>query len=156
MYVTTMSDVSRDHETFDAQFVQVVIPLSLQRRVEGLLQEHLDRVMLNSGKDNDGSDDAKPIDQVKDVNLDENTDSFVDGSIMEKVLQRRSLRMRNMQRTWRVYLLIFVVCYQIFLSWCHLYYYVRELLGSFQLLILSPNITYIKKPNIPKNPFFYN
>lgn len=149
MYVTTMSDVSRDLETFDAQFVQVVIPLSLQRRVEGLLQEHLDRVMLNSGKDNDGSDDAKPIDQVKDVNLDENTDSFVDGSIMEKVLQRRSLRMRNMQRTWRVYLLIFVVCYQIFLICCHLYYYVRELLGSFQLLILSPNIIYIKKPNIP-------
>ena len=70
--------------------------------------------MLNSGKENDGSDDAKPIDQVKDVNLDENTDSFVDGSVMEKVLQRRSLRMRNMQRTWRVYLLIFVVCYQIF------------------------------------------
>ncbi|KAF3959968.1 hypothetical protein CMV_015273 [Castanea mollissima] len=80
---------------------EVVIPLSLQRRVEGLLQEHLDRVMLNSRKDNDSSDDAKPIDQVKDVNLDENTDSFVDGSIMEKVLQRRSLRMRNMQRTWR-------------------------------------------------------
>ncbi|KAL0008224.1 hypothetical protein SO802_009726 [Lithocarpus litseifolius] len=80
---------------------EVVIPLSLQRRVEGLLQEHLDRVMLNSGKDNDGSDDAKPIDQAKDVNLDENTDSFVDGSVMEKVLQRRSLRMRNMQRTWR-------------------------------------------------------
>uniref|UniRef100_A0A7N2LFX2 Uncharacterized protein n=1 Tax=Quercus lobata TaxID=97700 RepID=A0A7N2LFX2_QUELO len=80
---------------------EVVIPLSLQRRVEGLLQEHLDRVMLNSGKENDGSDDAKPIDQVKDVNLDENTDSFVDGSVMEKVLQRRSLRMRNMQRTWR-------------------------------------------------------
>ncbi|XP_075643537.1 DExH-box ATP-dependent RNA helicase DExH3 [Castanea sativa] len=80
---------------------EVVIPLSLQRRVEGLLQEHLDRVMLNSRKDNDGSDDAKPIDQVKDVNLDENTDSFIDGSIMEKVLQRRSLRMRNMQRTWR-------------------------------------------------------
>ncbi|KAK4593565.1 hypothetical protein RGQ29_017612 [Quercus rubra] len=80
---------------------EVVIPLSLQRRVEGLLQEHLDRVMLNSGKQNDGSDDAKPIDQVKDVNLDENTDSFVDGSVMEKVLQRRSLRMRNMQRTWR-------------------------------------------------------
>lgn len=148
MYVTTMSDVSRDLETFDAQFVQVVIPLSLQRRVEGLLQEHLDRVMLNSGKENDGSDDAKPIDQVKDVNLDENTDSFVDGSVMEKVLQRRSLRMRNMQRTWRVYLLIFVVCYQIFLIWCHLYYHIRELLGSFQLLILSPNITYIKKNQI--------
>jgi ATP-dependent RNA helicase DHX36 len=82
--------------------VQVVVPLSLQRRVEGLLQEHLDRVLLNSGKVTDGSDDDKPIDQVKDVNLDENPDSFVDGSIMEKVLQRRSLRMRNMQRSWKV------------------------------------------------------
>lgn len=80
---------------------EVVVPLSLQRRVEGLLQEHLDRVLLNSGKVTDGSDDDKPIDQVKDVNLDENPDSFVDGSIMEKVLQRRSLRMRNMQRSWK-------------------------------------------------------
>ena len=82
--------------------MQVVVPLSLQRRVEGLLQEHLDRVLLNSGKVTDSSDDDKPIDQVKDVNLDENPDSFVDGSIMEKVLQRRSLRMRNMQRSWKV------------------------------------------------------
>lgn len=29
---------------------EVVIPLSLQRRVEGLLQEHIDRRQLNSGK----------------------------------------------------------------------------------------------------------
>jgi ATP-dependent RNA helicase DHX36 len=80
----------------------VVIPLSLQRRVEGLLQEHLDRVQLSSGKVNDGLDDAKTNDQVEDVNLDENADAFLDGSVMEKVLQRRSLRMRNMQRAWQV------------------------------------------------------
>lgn len=80
----------------------MVIPLSLQRRVEGLLQEHLDRVQLSSGKANDGLDDAKTNDQVEDVNLDENADAFLDGSVMEKVLQRRSLRMRNMQRAWQV------------------------------------------------------
>ncbi len=80
----------------------MVIPLSLQRRVEGLLQEHLDRVQLSSGKVNDGLDDAKTNDQVEDVNLDENADAFLDGSVMEKVLQRRSLRMRNMQRAWQV------------------------------------------------------
>lgn len=74
----------------------------MQRRVEGLLQEHLDRVQLSSGKVNDGLDDAKTNDQVEDVNLDENADAFLDGSVMEKVLQRRSLRMRNMQRAWQV------------------------------------------------------
>ncbi|XP_038974853.1 DExH-box ATP-dependent RNA helicase DExH3 isoform X2 [Phoenix dactylifera] len=46
---------------------EVVISLSLQRRVEGLLQEHLDRMLLTSSK----------------------------------VLQRKSWRMRNLQRTWQ-------------------------------------------------------
>ncbi|KAJ9185274.1 hypothetical protein P3X46_004927 [Hevea brasiliensis] len=80
---------------------EVVIPLSLQRRVESLLQEHLDRTRLISGEAGDRADDAKSIDQVEDFSLDENPDSFLDGSVMEKVLQRRSLRMRNMQRAWQ-------------------------------------------------------
>ncbi|KAF4401183.1 hypothetical protein G4B88_014024 [Cannabis sativa] len=79
---------------------EVVIPLGLQRRVEGLLQEHLDRCELNSGKVTNSLGDDKPINQVEDVILDENADSFLDRSVMEKVLQRKSLRMRNMQRTW--------------------------------------------------------
>lgn len=83
-------------------YVQVVVPLSLQRRVEGLLQEHCDRVQLSSGKASEISNNAKSIDQVKDVNMDESEDSYLDGSVMEKVLQRRSLRMRNMQRAWQV------------------------------------------------------
>ncbi|KAK4835237.1 hypothetical protein QYF36_007185 [Acer negundo] len=78
---------------------EVAVPLSLQRRVEGLLQEHLDRTMLNSGKVSDNSDE-KSIGQVEDKNLDEHPDSYLDGSVMEKVLQRRSLQMRNMQRAW--------------------------------------------------------
>ncbi|MED6133164.1 hypothetical protein PIB30_025977 [Stylosanthes scabra] len=80
---------------------EVVIPLSLQRRVEGLLQEHVDRLHLNSEKAIGEGDYVTPPDQDKDIDLEENTDSFVDGSVMEKVLQRRSLRMRNMQRAWQ-------------------------------------------------------
>lgn len=83
--------------------LQVVIPLSLQRRVEGLLQEHLDRLQLSSTASTDISGDKKTTDQVQDDNNDENPDSFLDGSVMEKVLQRQSLRMRNMQRAWQVY-----------------------------------------------------
>ncbi|PON66853.1 ATP-dependent RNA helicase DHX [Parasponia andersonii] len=75
---------------------EVVIPLGLQRRVEGLMQEHLDRSELVTNS----SVDDKSINQVEDTNLDENADSFLDRSVMEKVLQRRSLRMRNMQRAW--------------------------------------------------------
>lgn len=84
--------------------VQVVLPLSLQRRVEGLLQEHLDRQQLNSGKDNEGVADSQPPKQTEEL-PDESSDSFLDGSVMEKVLQRRSMRMRNMQRAWQVCLI---------------------------------------------------
>ncbi|KAL5568710.1 hypothetical protein UlMin_025285 [Ulmus minor] len=80
---------------------EVVVPLALQRRVEGLLQEHLDRGLLISGKATDNSGDSKSTEHVEDTNLNENADSFLDGSVMEKVLQRRSLRIRNMQRTWQ-------------------------------------------------------
>ncbi|XP_038690760.1 DExH-box ATP-dependent RNA helicase DExH3 isoform X2 [Tripterygium wilfordii] len=80
---------------------EVVIPLSLQRRVESLLQEHLDRLQLSSGSVKDNSNVSKSIDQVEDLNTEENPDSFPDRSVMEKVLQRKSLRMRNMQRAWQ-------------------------------------------------------
>lgn len=80
----------------------MVIPLGLQRRVEGLLQEHLDRVQLNSGKFTDNRGDSEHLDQRENAIPDENADSLLDGSVMEKVLQRRSLRMRNMQRAWQV------------------------------------------------------
>uniref|UniRef100_A0A2P2KUU9 RNA helicase n=5 Tax=Rhizophora mucronata TaxID=61149 RepID=A0A2P2KUU9_RHIMU len=81
---------------------EVVIPRSLQRRVEGLLQEYLDRMQLKSGRVCDGANIAnKSIGEVENDALDENPDSFLDESVMEKVLQRRSLRMRNMQRAWQ-------------------------------------------------------
>lgn len=80
---------------------EVVIPLSLQRRVEGLVQEYLDRLQLNSEKTIDSLDDVNSKNQVKDIDMDENANSFVDESVMEKVLQKRSLRMRNMQRSWQ-------------------------------------------------------
>lgn len=82
--------------------MQVVIPLSLQRRVEGLLQEHIDRTQLSSGKADSVLDGTKSCEMVEEVNMDENPDTFLDGSVMEKLLQRRSLRMRNMQRVWQV------------------------------------------------------
>ncbi|CAJ2637861.1 unnamed protein product [Trifolium pratense] len=81
---------------------EVVIPLSLQRRVEGLVQEYLDRLQLNSEKTIDSLDNVNSKNQVKDIDMDENANSFVDESVMEKVLQKRSLRMRNMQRSWQV------------------------------------------------------
>ncbi|KVH88219.1 hypothetical protein Ccrd_024391 [Cynara cardunculus var. scolymus] len=77
---------------------KVVIPLSLQRRVEGLLQEHLDRMQLYSG--DVASSKSETSHQAELVNNGGHPDSLVDGSLMEKVLQRRSLQMRNMQRAW--------------------------------------------------------
>lgn len=94
-----------DSEIIHVLSVQVVIPLSLQRRVEGLLQEHLDRMQLNAGKAGD-SLDSKVDDHAGEVKEDENPDACLDGSVMEKVLQRRSLRMRNMQRAWQVSLIV--------------------------------------------------
>lgn len=79
---------------------EVVIPLSLQRRVESLLQEHLDRMQLSSDTNNGSFGQANSSEQ-DDRNGDQNADMSLDGSVMEKVLQRRSLRMRNMQRSWQ-------------------------------------------------------
>ncbi|GKV05386.1 hypothetical protein SLEP1_g17405 [Rubroshorea leprosula] len=75
---------------------EAVIPLSLQRRVEGLLQEHLDRMQLSSRKvsESDGTN------SIEDVNLEENPDSFLHSSVMEKVLQI-SLRICDMPRAWQ-------------------------------------------------------
>ncbi|CAM8917101.1 unnamed protein product [Rhodiola kirilowii] len=80
---------------------EVVIPLSLQRRVEGLLQEHLDRMQITSRKANDSAADADNPNQILNAYPFDNSDYLLDGSVMEKVLQRRSLRMRNMQRSWQ-------------------------------------------------------
>ncbi|PAN45021.1 hypothetical protein PAHAL_9G088000 [Panicum hallii] len=81
---------------------EVVIPLSLQRRVEGLVQEHLDRSLLSldksGGNTRSGSEVAEKADNV---NLDEQHDSLLDRSVMEKILQRKSIRMRNFQRSWQ-------------------------------------------------------
>lgn len=68
-----------------------------------MLQEYLDRLQLKSDKTTDHPDDVKSTKQVKDIYIDENADSYVDESVMEKVLQKRSLRMRNMQRAWQVF-----------------------------------------------------
>lgn len=67
-----------------------------------MLQEYRNRLQLNAGKTTDYLDNVKPTSQVKDVEMDENADSFGDESVMEKVLQERSLRMRNIQRDWQV------------------------------------------------------
>lgn len=67
-----------------------------------MLQEHLDRTILNYEKAGDSWDKTEYNDQAETVDTAENTNSFIDDSVMEKVLQRRSLRMRNMQRAWQV------------------------------------------------------
>ncbi|KAM3260266.1 hypothetical protein ACQJBY_051495 [Aegilops geniculata] len=77
----------------------VVIPLSLQRRVEGFVQEHLDRSLLPFDKD--GGKTESGSEKAEHVNLDEKQDPLLDESVMEKILQRKSLRMRNFQRSWQ-------------------------------------------------------
>ncbi|EMS54496.1 putative ATP-dependent RNA helicase DHX36 [Triticum urartu] len=77
----------------------VVIPLSLQRRVEGFVQEHLDRSLLPFNKDGGKSESGS--EKAEHVNLDEKQDPLLDESVMEKILQRKSLRMRNFQRSWQ-------------------------------------------------------
>ncbi|GJV15676.1 hypothetical protein Tco_1360999 [Tanacetum coccineum] len=75
---------------------EAVIPLSLQRSVEGLLQEHIDRMQLESG--NDASTTVEDSYEAEPVKRTGNPYPLVDGSLMEKVLQKRSLQMRFMQR----------------------------------------------------------
>lgn len=88
---------------------EVAIPLSVQRRVEGLLQEHLDKIQLDSGKPSDGALECKTTDADKNITLDENLNAMFDDSVMERILQRRSLRLRNMQRAWQVVCLLYEI-----------------------------------------------
>lgn len=113
--------------------VQVVIPLSLQKRVEGLLQEHLDRMQLGSDTSNGSAGETKSIDQVE-GSTDENVDPFLDESMVEKVLQRRSLRMRNMQRTWQVLFCAF--CFD-YLLYTRLHDYRQESRSIWEWIYLS-------------------
>ncbi|XP_020082069.1 DExH-box ATP-dependent RNA helicase DExH5, mitochondrial-like [Ananas comosus] len=80
---------------------EVVIPLSLQRRVEGLVQEHLDRMMLTSDKVGDNSQHNAVAENTEDIKMDDNQESLIDGSVMEKILERKSWRLRNLQRAWQ-------------------------------------------------------
>ncbi|XP_074568055.1 DExH-box ATP-dependent RNA helicase DExH3-like [Curcuma longa] len=80
---------------------EVVIPLSLQRRVEGLLQEHVDRMLLKSNKINSELENNSSSKVVEDVEPYESQEPLVDRSVMEKILQRKSNRMRNLQITWQ-------------------------------------------------------
>lgn len=82
--------------------MQVVIPLSLQRRVEGLLQDHVDKILLTSNKVSGELENNSSSKVVEDDEPYERQESLVDGSVMEKILQRKSNRMRNMQITWQV------------------------------------------------------
>jgi len=81
---------------------EVVIPLSLQRRVEGLVQEHLDRALLSLDKSGGNTGSSSEVAEKSDnVSLDEQQDSLLDRSVMEKILQRKSIRMCNFQRSWQ-------------------------------------------------------
>ncbi|KAL9262800.1 DExH-box ATP-dependent RNA helicase DExH3-like protein [Drosera capensis] len=80
---------------------EVVIPLGLQRRVEGLLQEHIDRMQLGSGKQSEPMPEERIVTPEDHADPDDNPDFLLDSSVMEKVLQRRSLRLCNMQRAWQ-------------------------------------------------------
>lgn len=46
----------------------------------------------------EGKSSTVPTEEV----VDENQDTLVDDMLMEKILQRRSWRMRNLQRSWQV------------------------------------------------------
>lgn len=84
---------------------EVNIPLALQRRVESLLQEYLDRIQMNEGGFlDDGRSDATDSMSVKlneDSLLEQTEDHSLDETVLEKILQRRSWRIHNLQRSWQ-------------------------------------------------------
>ena len=83
-----------------------MIPLSLQRRVEALLQEHLDKMELASSREGECLRESKSVEGSEYLNSNEDQNQWHDASVMEKILQRRSLRMLNLQRSWKVSFLI--------------------------------------------------
>lgn len=59
-------------------------------------------MQLSSEKIRDNLAANLVIDQKEDINADENQDPLLDASVMEKILQRKSSRMRNLQMAWQV------------------------------------------------------
>ncbi|XP_078430848.1 DEA(D/H)-box RNA helicase family protein isoform X2 [Wolffia australiana] len=80
---------------------EVSLPLSLQRRVEALLQEYQDRVEFASSKEIGKALDNSLAESADDLSSSGNQEPWHDASVMTKVLQRRSWRMLNLQRSWQ-------------------------------------------------------
>eukprot|EP01018_Ginkgo_biloba_P010933 Gb_08623 [translate_table: standard] len=84
---------------------EVVIPPGLQRRVESLLQQHLDKKRLNAGQflgaGISGARDTGSLNPNEDGLLEQNDHKTPDSTVLQNILQRRSLRIRNMQRAWQ-------------------------------------------------------
>lgn len=59
-------------------------------------------MQLSSEKVRDNLVANPVVGQNEDINADEDQDSLLDASVMEKILQRKSVRMRNLQRAWQV------------------------------------------------------
>lgn len=59
-------------------------------------------MQLSSEKVRDNLVANPVVGQNEDINADEDQDPLLDTSVMEKILQRKSVRMRNLQRAWQV------------------------------------------------------
>lgn len=115
-----------------------MIPLSLQRRVEGLLQEHLDRSQLSLDQICNDTEDRIVSGHPEGGIFDNREGSLVDRSIMEKILQRTSLRMRNLQRTWQVQLTTYYCILEDLSDHCHVLVFFH---GFWILDVFSNNST---------------
>lgn len=82
---------------------EVVIPLGVQKQVGSLLQQHLDKKRMNGNLSlNGGISGAGVNDTFNDNGLfEENERKMPDSTVLENILKRRSLHIRNMQRAWQ-------------------------------------------------------
>lgn len=91
-------------------FLQVVIPLGVQKQVGSLLRQHLDQKRMNANLSlNAGIPGARVNDSLTfkdDSLLEQNEHKIPDSTVLENILRRRSLHIRNMQRSWQVFILV--------------------------------------------------
>lgn len=84
---------------------EVVIPLGVQKQVGSLLRQHLDKKRMNANlSSNAGKSGARVNDSLTfndDGLLEQNERKMPDSTVLENILKRRSLHIRNMQRAWQ-------------------------------------------------------
>jgi hypothetical protein len=102
------------------------IPFDLQREVDNLLGDHLQKkrstkgILLGPTFSRSSSSDSFGVEE----GLDQQSDMAQPSAVMEKIFRRRSIHLRYQQHTWQVCMYIFLWLVLCYIFHCLFYFHV--------------------------------